>query len=153
MPDEGIIILRFWEKWKVAWFSKTQKGDNLFMKIWFLELWSSSVPRDRRGSTTTVLWLWWEQVIVKGPFWGAYLWRGLYSERPMYGKFAFKNLILGRKFTVFLCFILYLRAISKYKLPRGLIFGGAIERRLFCVTSLRGLHMEGLIFGILRYFK
>ena len=44
----------------------------------------------------------------------------------MYGKFAFKNLILGRKFTFFLCFTLYLRAISKYKLPRGLIFGGAI---------------------------
>ena len=37
------------------------------------------------------------------------------------GKFALKinwtNLILGRKFTVFLCFTLYLRAISKYKVP------------------------------------
>ena len=33
----------------------------------------------------------------------------------------------------FLCFTLYLRAISKYKPPRG-------------------LYLEGLIFGILRYF-
>ena len=64
------------------------------------------------------------------------------------GKFALKidwtNLILGRKFTVFLCFTLYLRAISKYKVPiwrgdltegflryefGGLIFEGAYTRR------------------------
>ena len=39
------------------------------------------------------------------------------------GKFALKfdcaSLIVGRKFTVFLCFTLYLRAISKYKPPQG----------------------------------
>ena len=33
----------------------------------------------------------------------------------------------------------------------GLMFGGAIKRRVFCVRSLRGLYMEGLSFGILRY--
>ena len=61
-----------------------------------------------------------------------------------------------------LCFALYLRAISEYKPPGGLIFGGPIKRRVFCVTSFfwggvgaegyiwRGLYMEGLIFGILR---
>ena len=37
-----------------------------------------------------------------------------------------------------------------YKPPGGLIFGGAIKRRAFCVTILRGLYLEGLIFGILR---
>ena len=55
----------------------------------------------------------------------------------------------------FLCFTLYLRAISKYKPPGGrgaFIFRGAISRRVFCVTSLGRLYMEGLIFGILRYF-
>ena len=61
------------------------------------------------------------------------------------GKFAFKidwaSLILERKFTVFLCFTLYLRAVYKYKPPPG--GGGA------CIW--RGLYMEGLIFGILRY--
>ena len=36
------------------------------------------------------------------------------------------SLIPGRKFAVFLCFTLYLRAISKYKPPGGLIFGGVI---------------------------
>ena len=40
-----------------------------------------------------------------------------------------------------------------YKPPGGLIFGGAIKRRVFCVTILRGLYLEGLIFGILRYFN
>ena len=48
----------------------------------------------------------------------------------MEGNLRFKidcaSLILGRKFTVFLCFTLYLRVISKYKTPGGLLFGGAI---------------------------
>ena len=62
------------------------------------------------------------------------------------------SLLLGRKFTVFLCFILYLKAISKYKPPRGgLIFGGAIYRSFCYVTSLGGLYLEGLICGILWY--
>ena len=52
------------------------------------------------------------------------------------GKFAFRfkidwaSLILGRKFTVFLGFTLYLKTISKYKPPPGgggaLILEGAI---------------------------
>ena len=46
------------------------------------------------------------------------------------GKFAFKidwaSLILGRKFTVFLCFTLYLRAIFQVQALVALIFGGAI---------------------------
>ena len=46
---------------------------------------------------------------------------------------------------------LYLRAISKYKPPVGLMFGGAIQRRVYCVSGLGGLYLEGLIFGILRY--
>ena len=58
------------------------------------------------------------------------------------GKFAFKidwaSLILERKFTVFLCFTLYLRAVSKYKPPPpggwGLVFGEAY--------TWRGLFLE-----------
>ena len=49
----------------------------------------------------------------------------------MYGanlrlKIDWPSLILGWKFTVFLCFTLYLRDITKYKPPGGLIFGEAI---------------------------
>ena len=57
------------------------------------------------------------------------------------GKFAFKirlaSLIVGRKLTVFLCFTLYLRAISKYKPPRGLIFGGASVIKSFADPELQ----------------
>ena len=37
--------------------------------------------------------------------------------------------------------------------PQGRVFGGAIYRRVFCVTSWGGggLYLKGLIFRILRY--
>ena len=43
-------------------------------------------------------------------------------------KIDWASLIVGGKFYLpfLLCFNLYLRAISKYKPPGGLIFGGAI---------------------------
>ena len=74
----------------------------------------------------------------------------------MHVKIDWAGLILGRKFTVFLCFTLYLRAISKFKSSGGgggLIFGGAFQRRVFCVTILSGLYLEGLIHGGAYYFR
>ena len=35
----------------------------------------------------------------------------------------------------------------------GLIFGGAFQRRVFCVTILSGLYLEGLIHGGAYYFR
>ena len=52
-------------------------------------------------------------------FGGAYIRRGLCTEGNLRLKIDWASLILGRKFTVFLCFTLYLRAISKYKPPGG----------------------------------
>ena len=75
--------------------------------------------------------------------------RDLFLEGLIFGgaylrfKIDWASLIVGRKFPVLLCFTFYLRAISKYKPPRGLIFGGAIYRRVFCVTSLGGLIFGG----------
>ena len=48
-----------------------------------------------------------------------------------------------------LSFILNLMAISEYKTHEGLVFGGAIYRRVFCVTNLGGLYLylEGHIHG------
>ena len=77
--------------------------------------------------------------------------RGLSTKGNLLFKIDWASLIV-ENLPFFLCFTLYLRAISKYKPPGGLIFGRAISRRVFCVTSLGGLYMEGLIFGILRYF-
>ena len=56
----------------------------------------------------------------------------------MYGaKFALKinwdSPLLGRKFTVFLCFTSYLRAISKYKPPGRLILEGRFNGGFFAL--------------------
>ena len=70
------------------------------------------------------------------------------------GRFRFKidwvSLIVGRKFTVFALFTLYLRAISKYKGMEGRFNGGFLALRAWEAYIWRGLYMEGLIFGILR---
>ena len=55
-----------------------------------------------------------------------------------------------------LCFTLYLRGTFQVQAPRGLIFGGRFNGGFFALPVLgayiwRGLYMEGLIFGILRY--
>ena len=58
----------------------------------------------------------------------------------------------------FLCFILYLRAISKYKPSEALIWRGDLTEgflryELRGGLYLKGLYMEGLIFGNLRYLR
>ena len=79
---------------------------------------------------------------MEGPIFGGLIYGGkfafqnrlsLYLEGNLRLKIDWVSLILGRRFTVFLCFTLYSRRISKYKLEFG------------------GLIFEGLIFGILRY--
>ena len=50
-----------------------------------------------------------------------------------------------------LCFILYLRAISKHKPPGAYNYSEGRFNRGFLVLRLGGLHLEGLIFGVLRY--
>ena len=67
-------------------------------------------------------------------------------------------LIVGSKFTVFALFYFVFEGNFQVQAPGELIFGGAIEWSVFCVTSLgayiwRGLYKEGLIFGILRYIS
>ena len=68
---------------------------------------------------------------------------------------------MGRKFTIFALFYFVFEGKFQVQAPRGrLIFGaGAIEQRVFCVNDFagayiwRGLYMEELICGILRYFQ
>ena len=67
------------------------------------------------------------------------------------------SLIAGRKFTIFGLFYFAFEGNFPSTSSRGgLIFGGGILRRIFCVTALGGLYLERLIqagafFGILRY--
>ena len=52
--------------------------------------------------------------------------RGLSAEGNVRFKIDWAIPIVGSKFTVWLCFTLYLRAIFQVQAPGGLIFGGAI---------------------------
>ena len=40
-------------------------------------------------------------MFFRGPFWGAYFWRGLSAEKNLSFKIDWASLIVGRKFTVF----------------------------------------------------
>ena len=60
------------------------------------------------------------------------------------------SLTVGRNLPFLPCFTLYLRAISKYKPPGergGLYLEGQFNGGFFCVTSLGGLHLDGLTHG------
>ena len=62
-------------------------------------------------------------------------------------KIDWPSLLLGRKFTVFLCFTLYLRAIFKYKSRGGgLYLEGRFNERFFALQVCGGFYLEGLIF-------
>ena len=62
-------------------------------------------------------------------------------------KIDWASLIVGRTFTVFALFYFVFEGNIQVQAPGGLIFGGAIKRRVFCVTNLGGLYFEGLIHG------
>ena len=62
---------------------------------------------------------------------GAYIFqrlflRGLSTEENLRFKIDWASLIVESKFTVLLCFTLYLRVIFQVQVPGWLIFGGAI---------------------------
>ena len=64
-------------------------------------------------------------------------------------KIDWASLIVGSKFIVSALFYFVFEGnFFQEQAPGGLIFGGAIQRRVFCVTGLGGLYLEGLIFGI-----
>ena len=65
----------------------------------------------------------------------------------MHVKIDWAGLILGRKFTVFLCFTLYLRAISKFKSSGGGVGGGAYIWRGVSTEGFLRYGFIGLMFG------
>ena len=74
----------------------------------------------------------------------------------MEGNLRFKidwaSLIVGSKFTVFALFYFVFKGNFPSTSPRGAHIWRGDLTELFCVTGLGGLYLEGLIFGILRYF-
>ena len=95
--------------------------------------------------------------IFKRPFFeelifgGAYLWREICVSKSIG-----LALQLEVNLPFLLCFTLYLRAISNYNPPgrlylEGRFNGGFFPLRVSGAYIWRGLYIEGLIFGILRY--
>ena len=78
----------------------------------------------------------------------AYFWRGLSTEGNLRFKIDWASLLVGRKFTIFALLYFVFEGNFPSTSPRGLyIWRGDILRRVFCVPSLRGLYLEGLIYG------
>ena len=70
----------------------------------------------------------------------------------MHFKIDRASLIVGSKFNVFALFYFVFRGqFSKYK-PRGAYVWRGDLTKFFLRYRLGGLYLEGLIFGILRYF-
>ena len=91
-------------------------------------------------------------------FGGAYIRRGLCTEGNLRFKIGWATLQWKGNLPFLLCFTLYSGANSKYKPPGGLFSegrfnGGFFALRFWGAYIWRGLYMEGLIFGILRYYE
>ena len=77
----------------------------------------------------------------------------------MQGNLHFKidwaSLILESKFIIFALFYFVFDGNFPSTSPWGayIILEGQFNGGLFCVTGLGGLYLEGLLFGILRYFN
>ena len=84
-------------------------------------------------------------------FEGAYLWREICVSKSIG-----LALHMEGNLPFLLCFTLYFRAISKNTRVgiylEGRFNGGFSELRVWGAYIWRGFYMEGLIFGILRYF-
>ena len=93
------------------------------------------------------------KIFFKGPFWGAYFWRGLYSEELIYeGKFVFQidwaSLTVGSKFTVFALFYFVVEGNFPSTSPRGgLYLEGRFNGGFFALPVWGGLYLEGLLHG------
>ena len=87
-----------------------------------------------------------QRPFLRGLFLEGLIFGGAYLQREIcISKSIGLALQLEVNLPLLLCFTLYLRAIFQVQAPGGLIFGGAIERRVFYVTSLGVLYLEGLI--------
>ena len=87
----------------------------------------------------------------------AYIQRGLSTEGNLHLKVNWASLIVGSKFTAFALFYFVFEGNFPITSPRGTyIWRGDLTEVFFAISVWaayiwRGLYMEGLIFGILRY--
>ena len=87
----------------------------------------------------------------KALFEGLIFGRGLHWEGNLCFKIDWASLIVGRKFMVFALFYFVFEGNFPTTSPRGAYIRWGDLTKVFCVTGLVGLYLEGLVFGILRY--
>ena len=93
---------------------------------------------------------WWPLPDLKGPFQGAYFWRGLYLEGLIYGgKFAFQidwgTLIVGTKLTIFALFFFVFEGNFLSTSSRGAsIWRGNLMKGFLCSRFGRAYIWRGL---------
>ena len=79
---------------------------------------------------------------------GAYIFQRPSTEGNLRFKIDWASLIVGRKFTVFDLFYFVFEGNFKVQAPQGAyIWRGNLTKVFFCVTSLGGLYLKGLIHG------
>ena len=71
--------------------------------------------------------------------------RGLYTEQNLHFKLDWASLIVGSKFTVFALFYFVFEGNFPSTSPQGAYIWRGDLTEGFCVMSLRGLYLEGLI--------
>ena len=64
-------------------------------------------------------------------------------EGNLHFKINWASLTVGRSFTIFALFYFVFEGNLQVQAPGGVIFGGAIQRRVICVMSLGGLYICG----------
>ena len=75
---------------------------------------------------------------------GLHFWRGLSTEGKLRFQIDWVSLVVS-KFTVFALFYFVFEGNFPSASFRGLTFGGAIYWRIYCIATLGGLHLEGLL--------
>ena len=86
-------------------------------------------------------------IFFRGPFWGANFWRGLWRREIFVSKSIGLTYSWKEIYHFFALFYVVFEGNFQVQVPGGLIFGGAISQKVFCVMSLGGLYLEGLIHG------
>ena len=86
-------------------------------------------------------------MLFKGPFRGAYIWRGLCTEGSLRFKIDWAGLILGRKFNVFRFYLVFegnlqVQAPGEAYIWRGVLTDGFFASRVWGPYIWRGLFSE-----------
>ena len=83
-------------------------------------------------------------IFFRGLFWGAYVWRGLYSKGNLHFKIEWASLLFGSKFTTFALFHFVFEGNFPCTSPGGLYLEGRFNGGFFALPVWRAYIWRGL---------